>query len=192
MATVDAAPEAERPIRAQPPPRVRRVNVQDLLEMANRPVGPPEKKGSSSLGKVAAVLLGGTVRFVLGAVLLAVALVWAQVRDLVPGASNVDAAATWADLWERAEQSAPLEVPGAPDELLRVFCNLNALVAGALLVVSALWRSPKMGLFLLPAAVLMCLGPFLPALALPVGPQLAALMVGVALALLGFLFGRDT
>ncbi len=189
--TAEPARKAE-PLRALPPvPRARRIDMREVLAMADE----PEKgqSGRSPLAGVPGAVFGSTPRFLLGAVLLGTGLVWLHVRHLVPGAASVDEAATWTNLWSKALTEKPFDVPGVPEGLLRVLCNLNAVVAGLLLVLSAIWRSPKMGVFLIPAAVLMSAGAVLgmPEVG-PLSPELLCLAAGGGLALLGFLFGRDT
>jgi hypothetical protein len=123
-------------------------------------------------------------------VLLGVGLLWMNARNLIPsGEGNEDPVA----LWNRSLTEKPLDLFGIPEAVFGPLCSINAVVAGALLLLTAPWRSPKMGLFLLPAAGLQTLGPMLGVLEVgPLSPQLLCLAGGVGLALLGFLFGKDT
>jgi hypothetical protein len=170
------------------PPR-RRVNVRDLVTAAEEPEAVPSPRRSLLPGLARAVL-GSTPRFLSGAFLLAVGLLWLNARDLIPGSGRNDDPVV---LWERSLKEPPLDLFGVPESVMRALCSLNAAVAGLLLVVSAIWRSPKMGAFLLPAGVLMVAGPALgvPGVG-PLSPPLLCLAAGAALALLGFLFGKDT
>jgi hypothetical protein len=183
-----------RPVPAVPAeqaPPVKRITMQDLVQAAEEPAAP--RRRNRLLPRLAGALLGSKVRFLAGAVLLAGCLVWVNARDLVPQAEGLLAWSGWREWWYRAEVAQPLRVPLLPALVGQVLSTCNAGLAGLLLVLSAVWRSPKMGLFLLPAAALMAVGPLYPAPAgVPLTPNLFWLACGGALALLGFLFGRDT
>jgi hypothetical protein len=95
-------------------------------------------------------------------------------------------------LWSKALAERPLEVPGLSEAVLRGLCNLNAVVAGLLLLASALWRGPRIGLFLIPAAVLLSAGAALGVPGLdPLSAPLLCLAAGGGLAVLGIVFGRE-
>jgi serine/threonine protein kinase len=188
-ATPTARPE---PVKAKPPiPRIQRIDVQELMRMADEPAKGPG--AGRWVRRLAGLVFGSTPRFLLGALMLAVGLVWMNARHLLPGAAMVDEAATWTNLWERSLGASPLAVSFVPEEALRIFCSVNAVVAGLFLLASAFWRSPTMGVFLLPAAALMAAGPVLgvPEVG-PLGPHLLCLVAGSGLAVLGLLLGRDT
>jgi hypothetical protein len=177
---------------AAPPAAPRRASVRDIFDFADDPERPPPRRRRRA-PRLAGALLGSRVRFLLAAALLAGSLWWMHVRGLLPSAAAVDEAATWSKLWGKAAEAPPLEVPGVPPGVTGVFCSVNAAVAGLALLVSVRWRSWKMGVCLLPAAALMSAGPVF--WTDPVGPlsaPLACLAGGGALAVLGFLFGRDT
>jgi hypothetical protein len=172
------------------PPK--RVNVQEIFQVADEPEQAPARR-SRLFPYLVNSFLGGGVRFMLGASLLLICLLWMHTRHLLPGASDLDEADTYTSVWERAQKAEPLHVPLVPDVVLRAFASINPGVAGVLLLLSAIWRSWKNGLLQLLAAAIMVIGPVagVPEVG-PLTPQVVCLAAGGALSLLGFLFGRDT
>jgi serine/threonine protein kinase len=187
------APEAGVTIApaARPAPP-RRVNAQDLYQAAAQPAstaGPGLRPVSDLFGTI----FGGNVRFLIGAVLLVVALFWLYVRGLLPGASNVEEGWRWHKMWTEAQTVEPLAVPLVPEVVRQAMCSLGALIGGLILLVSSLWRSWKIGVLTLLGAAVMVVGPvsgYLPDVG--ISPFLLGLGAGGALVALGFLFGRDT
>jgi hypothetical protein len=138
-------------------------------------------------------LLGGGVRFLLGAVLLMIALFWLYRRDLLPDSSNVEEW-DWRQVWYEGQTARPLAVPGVPPVVLQALCSVGAIAAGLVLVVSSLWRSWRLGLLTLLGAAVMLVGPVsghVPAVE-SLGALPLCLAAGGILVAMGFLFGRDT
>jgi len=100
-------------------------------------------------------LIGPKLRFYAGALLLAGSILWLwqnkllsrevvqQAADAAAGAASGSAEGTgqvqelgrgW---WERAKQAQPVSLPFVPEALRRSVSNINALLAGLLLLVSA-------------------------------------------------------
>jgi hypothetical protein len=176
--------------RFSPP---KRVNVQEIFQVADESEQRAPARRSRLVPYLAGSFLGGSVRFMLGASLLLICLLWMHTRHLLPGASDLDEAETYTSVWERAREAEPLHVPLVPEVVLRAFASINPGVAGVLLLLSAVWRSWKIGFVQLLAAATMVIGPVagVPEVG-PLTPQVVCLAVGGALSLVGFLFGRDT
>jgi serine/threonine protein kinase len=186
----DSGRSRSRLAGAAPP---RRVNVQDIYQVAAQPAQATSSKGQGVSDLVGSVL-GGGVRFMLGAALLVIGLLWLYSRDLLPGASNVEEGWRWQKLWQEGQTAEPLGVPLLPTVVMRALCSLGAVIAGLVLLVSALWRSWKIGVLTLLGAAVMVVGPvsgYLPEDG-PLSPLVLSLAAGGALAALGLVFGRDT
>ena len=142
-------------------------------------------------GGILGLLLGARARFIAGAVLLAVSLLWMHQRGLVPGAGDDSTSATLGEQIDQAAEVEPLWVPGIPGEVSRVFSSHGAALAGLLLVVSAFFGGVKMTVLLVPAVALLLGGHAVP---IPgIGPLTAPkllLAAGGALGLVGLYFGR--
>lgn len=182
------APEGA--VKKAPPPR--RVNVQDLFDVLKEPPKPTVRPGRL-VGKLAGTLFGSGVRFTVGAALLLVCLLWLQRNGLLPSSSNADDLSTYRSIWERLGSARPLVVP-LPEVVLEALCSINAGAAGLLLLLSAIWRSWKIGLLTLLGAALMVIGPVSGQVP-PIGPlsaQMTCLAGGGLVMLLGFWLGRDT
>jgi hypothetical protein len=97
-------------------------------------------------------------------------------------------------LWEKGQQVPPLAAPGVPEAVLQAVCSLGAAIAGLVLVISAVWRSPKIGLLTLLGAAIMVFGPVSGKVSAveTVSPFVLCLVFGGGVMALGFLFGRDT
>jgi serine/threonine protein kinase len=86
-----------------------------------------------------------------------------------------------------------VEPPTAANAVLRALSSFNAGVAGILLILSAIWRSWKMGLLQLVAAAIIVIGPVAGAPGMgPLTPSLLSLATGFGLSVLAFFVGRDT
>jgi serine/threonine protein kinase len=200
----DAAPEARvvpeagvsTPAPSRPSPR--RVMVQDIFQ-ARPPIEPSRK--SSPVTDLLEVLLGSSVRFTVGALLLVTSLWWLNDRGLLPGSKNFDDRSVWRNLWEQGQQDE--EQVGKlltrltswmPEVVRRGIFSLGAGIAGLVLLVSAAWRSPKIGLMTLAGAAVMVFGPVSGHVESieSATPFLICLTVGGSMMVLGFLFGRDT
>ena len=100
----------------------------------------------------------------------------------------------WKQIWRGGQTAEPLSVPLVPEVVLQAVCSLGALIAGLVLILSAYWLSWKIGVTVLLAAAVMVVGPVtgLVPQVWVFTPALLCLAAGGVLALLGFLFGRDT
>jgi hypothetical protein len=186
------APEAGVVVPAPPPHRVS-VDFPHVYQVSDEPYGGrPRRPGPVEV--LLQMVTGSGVRLLLGAALLVSSLYWLNERGLLPGSGELEEAWRWQQLWEKGQTVPPLEVPQVPEVVLRAVCSLGAAIAGLVLVVSAVWRSWKIGLLTLLGAAVMVVGPVsghVPVDA-PLGSFLLCLTAGGALMLLGFLFGRDS
>jgi len=195
LTEVTVAPNQAVSLPASKAPPPRRVIVQDLLEVGKQPL-PAQKPAVVRLDRLLAAPFGSTVRFVVGAVLLLVGMIWMNANNLLPSANiaNIDDPTMYAGLWQQMQEPQnPLRIPLMPASLLTALCSVNAVLAGLALLLSSIWRSWKIGLLVLLGAAIMVFGPvsgLLPALG-PLTPHLAGLAVGGGVVVLGFLFGRD-
>jgi serine/threonine protein kinase len=155
-------------------------------------------------GGWAGFFLGPPVRFILGALLIAGCMTWVRHNDLLPTErvtdtlkSAIDTAGGGAKPSDQApvalERGAPeiLRLDFLPDWITRWFGGWQAGIAGAMLVLSAFVTAPKLGLFVVPAALVIVVG----AVILPsVGsiPDWAiSSVVGALIAFMGFRATRD-
>jgi serine/threonine protein kinase len=177
------------PSRPTPP---RRVGFDDFYEVSSEPTG--GRRRSRFVEDLIGVIFGNGVRFLLGAGLLAISLLWLHTRELLPGSSDIEEGWRWQRLWEQSQVALPLTVPAIPAAVMQALCSLGAVAAGAVLVASALWRSYKIGVLTLLAAAVMVIGPHSGLVPEEVGlaPLPFCLVAGAGIAALGFLFGRDT
>jgi serine/threonine protein kinase len=195
----EAAPEAlpvnqetpaEAPKSKSPPPP--RVNVRSLFQVAEEPTKSTQRQRGRVLTGQLEGLFAGSLRFVLGALLLVGCLWWLHWRGLLPEAENVERLFNVGQLWEEAQAAEPLALPMIPAAVMKPLCSLSAGVMGLLLMLSAIWQSWKIGLLQYLALAVALAGPlFIPELG-PLSPALASLAIGAGLSLLGFVFGRDT
>jgi hypothetical protein len=101
-------------------------------------------------------------------------------------------------LWKEAQTAEPLSISLLPEVVPQALCSLGATIAGLILLLSAIWRSWKIGVLVLFGAAVMVIGPItglVPDIVvgpLSLSPFLVCLAAGGALAVLGFMFGRDT
>ena len=183
-------------VKKAPPPR--RVNVAHLLEVVEqpRPVAPAK---TLRFDHLLAAPFGGGPRFLLACVLLVCSGFWAWSQNLLPSGDALDQGSTWITKYKEAKAKAG-EVPllksvPLPELLTRSLFSVEALAAGFMLVVSAFWFSWKIGLMQYLATAVFLLGPtlgYLPESLLGLDPTDVSLLGGLALSLLGLLFGRDT
>jgi hypothetical protein len=130
-----------------------------------------------------------------------------QQNDLVPGKATTGQTA---EMLEKKDikgalgvlsdwftkETKPLVLPLAPafvaEPVGRLFASFNPGVAGLVLILSSLFRGFKIGLFIWPAAAIVFAGALLglPSLG-PLSGNWLPLAAGSALALIGFLFGRQ-
>jgi hypothetical protein len=188
---VTTAPEAgagssipSRPIPSRP------IVVQEIFQPRPHPTSTPR---SSFLADVFEALVGSGVRFVVGATLLGTSLWWLHTRGLLPGRAELNQEWAWRQLWEKGQQVPPLTIAGVPEIVLQAVCSLGAAIAGLALILSANWRSPKIGVLTLLGAAVMVAGPVsgLVSAVEGVSPFVLCLIAGGGIMVLGFLFGRD-
>src|SRR5260370_789080 len=121
-----------------------------------------------------------------------ISLLW--LHRLMPDIPQAEEGWRWVKLWRGAQNLPPFAGPLVPPNLMKGGGSPGAPPARALLIVSAIWRSWKIGFLTLLGAAVMTIGPvtgMVPDLGI-LSPLLLCLAAGGALALLGFLFGRDT
>jgi serine/threonine protein kinase len=257
VAPEHAAHDATAARAAAAPPK--RINVQEMVEVISEPMAMPPRR-RAGIGELIGAVLGGGVRFFIGALLLVGCLFWMHSRHLLPGSTTLDDPTVYESIWKRAKSAAPLgtptsvqltgrsltalrdanvseevseklaglkekefksrqefidelnkvltqdelerfqrvileevEPPTAANVVLRALSSFNAGVAGILLILSAIWRSWKIGLLQVVAAAIMVIGPLAGAPAMgPLTPNLSCLVAGLGLSVLGFVVGRDT
>jgi eukaryotic-like serine/threonine-protein kinase len=182
---------------AQKRERIKRMLAEARSEAPPRRFQLGERIAHGPLGLV----LGGRMRFVLGCLLLAGCVLWARQNDLLGAATQQirgvsssvesrDLSGLTGSLRSGAEFTAqPLQIPLVG----RWFDSIAPGVAGLTLIFLALFRGWKMSVFALPSAALMVCGPAwgLPGIATLGGATTTAIVLGLGVAALGFLFGRS-
>jgi tRNA A-37 threonylcarbamoyl transferase component Bud32 len=192
-----AVPADPRLAAAEKRERIKRMLAEARSEAKPRRRTWGEIIAASPIGFV----LSGKVRFLLGCLLLAGCAMWAQQNHLFSGAAD--------QFRSVAAEARQRDVGGLADNLrsgaefqaeaLRVpiigpwFNSFAPGIAGAMLVILAFFRGWKMSLFALPAAALMVFGPSwgLPGIAALGGGSTTAIVLGLAVAGAGLLFGRE-
>lgn len=173
-------PDAEQP---QAPMR-------QLLETAQQPqtvynVEMPRKLSTLTPANLLAGLLGAKVRFLAGAVLLAVFAFWLFQNNDGDRLLTELAAAVEAHDWGKLDRpGAPLAMLPSPIE--GIFQGFAPAIAGLILIASAFLGGWRASLIAWPAALVVLLGPTLgiPALG-PLPPGLASIGIGVLLGAIG-------
>jgi serine/threonine protein kinase/membrane protein implicated in regulation of membrane protease activity len=158
-------------------------------------------------GGWAGLFLGPAVRFSLGAVLLTGCILWVKQNQLfntdaiaaarqeaataLEGVSGSDATSSAAGVTVTAKPRKPLELRVVPMSMTRYFDGWSPGVAGAILIFSALFSAPSLGLFIVPAGLIMFLGG---KFGVPnvgsVSSQSVAMVLGLVVATVGFMFAR--
>jgi hypothetical protein len=194
-AMVNAAAELrkeEAPAVEGEAPRPRR-KLKSLLAAAEETYAvqaEPRKKPLITVASLVETFIGWRVRFLAGAVLLGISLVWAIQNDLHTPFKNPDQD-LFGELSKRLVAPKQLWVPVLEYNTPPLLSGFNVGAAGILLILSAGWRHMFVNCFFFPAAAIMLFGPMLgmPALSLPIvgdlSPQLMSLLVGGALAIVG-------
>ncbi len=202
-ARLDAHQATSEPIDPKVAAAQKRERIKRMLAEARSEAKPPRRSWGRilTLGPVG-FALSGKVRFLLGCLLLAGCALWAQQNQLLTGAGerlrsvaadaqSTDIRSLAGGLQSGAEfQATPLRLPLVG----QWFTSLAPGVAGAMLVFLAFFRGWKMSLFALPAAAVMLFGPScgLPSVASLGGPAGSAIVIGLAIAGAGLLFGRQS
>ena len=157
--------------------------------------------------------LGPAVRFVLGALLLTGCLIWAKQNELLPtsdtsslvtgevhrsidqtsGSAPVNAVGTSNVIETRStpqRETEPLQLAILPNLVSDWFTSWNPGIAGLLLIISAFFKGPKLGLFIVPAGLIAVVGVmYLPAVA-GIPPVGVSLIVAGILSAVGFNVAR--
>jgi hypothetical protein len=153
-----------------------------------------QDRGPNPLLRLLAALTGPRARFLLGGLLFAAFLLWAdqvgvissrEIRDQAQQAINErDVAhlqAVNVDLERAQAADEPLVLPHVPASLTRMIHGYGVGVAGLILILSALTPGSRIAFFALPGAVIAWFGPITGVVA---GPALAA-VIGAALLVAG-------
>jgi serine/threonine protein kinase len=184
----------------------KRARLKAMLESAASADPPPPGRKIARLAvSPVALLLGPELRFLAGAALVALCLLWVKQNDIFTGqrlsdlastaqesvrAGGVDTATAAARRFGEGISTLPLKLPLLPESLAaKLFNSFAPGVAGLILVFSALFRGWKILLFALPGAALALLGH----LALPhLGGWNTAVasLAGLAVAGLAVVFAR--
>jgi serine/threonine protein kinase len=186
-----SAPTVAQPLPKPPPPR--RVHLQNLIQVVDQP-RPTKPAFSLNFGKLLAAPFGGGPRVLLGCALLLLAGFWVWQHNLIPDQTQLDSGSTWFQIYARAKTITGQALLPVPAPLNKMVFSLGALLAGALLILSSLWFSWKIGLLQYAATAILLYGPIsgqVPPL-MGLDPTDLTLIAGAAVSLLGFVFGRDT
>ncbi len=136
------------------------------------------------------LVLGPTLRFVVGAALLAGFFFWMEQNGLIAKGREVQGIENALDLL-KAKETKPLAASMVPESLTRLFNGSGAAVAGLLLIISVFLPNWKAAILFPLAAIVAWLGP---ALGVPdVGPLTAAqlsMAIGGVVGLVGLAVSR--
>ncbi len=167
-------------------------------------------------GAIGMLIMGPKTRFILGAVLMAICLMWLNQNDLIKagewkrlilntankGFNSV------ANPWDKTKLNTdipkenlqaikPVEIPAMPQSIAKDYFNSPAVgVAGLLLVLSVFRPGSRMGLFMLPAAAIMVTGaklgmPDIPVSKYVISAAILSIAAGMVLAVMGYRWGRE-
>jgi serine/threonine protein kinase len=176
----------------------KRERIKAMLAEARGGKEPPQHILRDTSNRWLNRFLGARVRFLLGACLTIACVLWMRQNNVVSGTQLRDAATAafenrqldgLSDVKLDVLQTEPLKLP----VIGRFFNSLNVGLAGGLLLVSSLFRGWPMSVFLLPAATVAMFGTHLglPGVAALGGAQATSAALAIALAFVGFLFGRS-
>ncbi|MBC7852266.1 MAG: serine/threonine protein kinase [Pirellulaceae bacterium] len=182
----------------------KRQRIKQMLAEARRGAYQPKKKRMLGLATSPLTFaLGGKMRFLLGCLLIAAFAMWVKMNpDVFKFGQIKDAATNLAESVKSGDVKAATdtvkgsvaesskEAAGAKDlpipVLGPILSGWPAGIAGLMLVVLGLFQGWKMSIFALPAAALILFGSNL---GIP-GGELMAIPIGLAIAGIGFFFGR--
>jgi hypothetical protein len=152
-------------------------------------------------GGWAGFFLGPPVRFVLGAILIAGCMTWVKHNDLLPTervTDTVNQALNTAAGQSQAQKTAsaariaePLALDYLPAWLTRWFGGWQAGIAGALLIISTFVTAPKLGLFVVPAALVTVFGAAIAPNVGPIQDWMISSLAGIVLTFMGIRMTRD-
>lgn len=158
-------------------------------------------------GGVGGLLLGPSVRFGLGAILLIGAILWVNqnrinpaqqlsevvgvATDQLPRLTEASAMRTGSAVEQavRPKTTRPLNIEPIPPLITRWFNGWHVAIAGLLLLVSTFFEGNRLGWFLIPAAAMIFFGPT--ALEHVQYAGIASIALGLLLGILGLQFARD-
>ncbi len=191
--------------QSAPPPGAKGVaphrSVKTMLAL-KAAVAAPRPRGRSLQGF--GTPFGPKLRFLLGALLLVAGVFWARANfrsatealTQLTDQPDLNTLNVIKEMLDKGTQ--PLQVPLVPAFLTSWVNTFNVAIAGALLVLSAMWRGGRVSLLVVPGALLMAVGP---ALGLPerlgisgiarYGVDVIPLAAGAALVVLGLLVLRE-
>jgi hypothetical protein len=174
--------------------------LRDLLETAREPetfdFGPAsEMRPLRPRTGLFTGLLGAKLRFLAGAILITVCLLWMYQNRLLEedNLQKLFAEIIKTQDFQKLEQrDVALWLPGVPTNLTQWFSGFYPGIAGLVLLLSAFFGGWRMSLLVWPAAVLALFGPVLgiPALG-PLSPALVSMAGALVLWVLAVLFLRD-
>ena len=204
VAAAAAAPPVASPTVVDPKLEAAKKRQRIKTMLADAKKGAYQAKRRRLIGTAlspVAFLFGGSVRFLLGCLLLAGCGMWARQNGLLSSekVSEVRAAVTTSvaqgdatNLTTAANQSAE-QLQTLPIPLVGPYLSsFNAGLAGLVLIFLGLFRGWKMSIFAYPAAALILLGASfgIPALISVPGLHLTSAAAGLVVAFLGLAFGR--
>jgi hypothetical protein len=139
--------------------------------------------------------LAPPVRFVLGVILMAGCLTWARQNDLMPTDVNIAGASSKSEApaveAKPLPPAEPLKIGSVPRMLTRWFGGWQAGAAGLLLAVSMLLNHPRIGLYMIPAALVIIIGALIaPTISFVQGWMISA-MAGLLIAFVGVRATKD-
>ncbi len=157
-------------------------NINDLPVRLRKPL--------DVFGGILNMILGPTVRFLVGAALLAGVFAWMQQNGLIAAAQKVQSPGAFLDLLQ-AKDASPLQFAAVPEMITKLFNGYGAAVAGLLLVLSVVLTNWKAAILIPLAAAIAWLGP---SLGVPEIPPLSASQLsvgaGAVIGLAGLLVSR--
>ncbi len=160
------------------------------------------ERGPNPLLRLVAALTGPRVRFLLGGLLCALFLLWADQVGVISSTEireRAERAIAERDVGQLKDVNVdvtriqiadePLRIPGVPEGLTRLVSGYGVGAAGLILIVSALTAGSRIALFALPAAAIAWFGPRLgiPPVGPLAGPAVAA-AIGAVVLVVGMLW----
>jgi serine/threonine protein kinase len=182
------APESGRAVRMSAGRLVRRINYGRGEEGGERPRRPRQP-----VKKLLEALFSPKVRFLGGAILLALCLMWASNNNLLSAKDLENATeGNFTDFLKRADEAAKKPLIGEPGSTLgSLFNSFNPGIAGLLLILAALLSDLPVIAVCIAGALVIFFGPLVPLPeGLPIDKTLLWAGGGVAVMVLSFVVGR--
>jgi hypothetical protein len=218
METAPPPPKPEEKTPQEKPPEEQAAKTEEAAKKRKRMLDDEGLEGFEHLsyfqrryGGWSGLFLGPSVRFLLGAVLMTGCILWVkqnkvvtgerlatlstavqeQGSDIVDGVNATKIADVAGGVVDTSIETRPLDLPMVPVFLTRFFDGWAPGVAGLVLLLSVPFSGPKLGLFIVPAALLTFLGGKfgVPQIG-PVSSQSVATGLGLVAAAAGFMFAR--